>query len=59
MLGVISSLLVFLISFGAWIVAVYYFAKVIRWEADAGVVGIASVVSYILLISPFLAMYHG
>ncbi|WP_425085966.1 hypothetical protein [Yersinia intermedia] len=59
MLGVISSLLVFLISFGAWIVAVYYFAKSIRWEADAGVIGIASVVSYILLISPFLAMYHG
>nr|WP_271311474.1 hypothetical protein [Yersinia intermedia]MDA5510536.1 hypothetical protein [Yersinia intermedia] len=49
----------FLISFGAWIVAVYYFAKSIRWEADAGVIGIASVVSYILLISPFLAMYHG
>lgn len=59
MLGVISSLLVFLISFGVWIVAVYYFAKAIRWEAEAGVIGIASVVSYILLISPFLAMYHG
>ncbi|AIN19901.1 putative membrane protein [Yersinia rochesterensis] len=59
MLGVITSLLVFLVSFGVWIVAVHYFAKTIRWEADAGVVGIASVVSYILLVSPFLAMYHG
>ncbi|HDL6893886.1 TPA: hypothetical protein PXM15_000978 [Yersinia enterocolitica] len=59
MLGVISSLLVFLVSFGVWIVAVHYFAKAIRWEADAGAIGIASVVSYILLVSPFLAMYHG
>lgn len=59
MLGVITSLLVFLVSFGVWIVAVHYFAKAIRWEADAGVVGIASVVSYILLVSPFLAMYRG
>ncbi|CNL06859.1 Uncharacterised protein [Yersinia frederiksenii] len=59
MLGVITSLLVFLVSFGAWIVAVHYFANAIHREADAGVVGIASVVSYILLVSPFLAMYHG